>query len=240
MPVIGCAKVNIVWSTSPRSPYYDYGRLLFNDNRFYGVVLDLPADKFEGAEKAVLARIGTSPRQTRSTVQNRFGAQFHQLEDFWQVGNVLIYFDKRAGKFDEGMRYMAYDPLAPKRHDQTPACAVLVQILAEALAAEAVGELLKRGRNSKVYECTVWLRWKSAVYQDQVVASAGRGRGRMNLKILDSAHYGEELPGAATRADPMDPYGVALPRPRRTARSASAPSPAPCAITVRIEHAARF
>jgi hypothetical protein len=81
----------------------------------------------------------------------------------------------------------------------------LVQILAEALAAEAVGELLKRGRNSKVYECTVWLRWKSAVYQDQVVASAGRGRGRMNLKILDSAHYGEELPGAATRADPMDP-----------------------------------
>jgi hypothetical protein len=122
MPVLDCATgEDCMVDVSEVPPPYHYGCLHFNDDRFYGVVLDLPADKFEDAEKAILAGIGTPPRQTRSTVQNLFGAQFDQLDDFWQVGNVSIYLEKRGNKVDEGMFTMVYDPLAPKRHDQPPA-----------------------------------------------------------------------------------------------------------------------
>lgn len=97
------------------APYDGGGELMFSRNKFYGVRLTLPSDRFAEAERSISSGLDAQPIQTVGTVQNGFGATFDQVQDVWKTNGTVLSLTKRAGRVDLAVFTMYYLPLVPKR-----------------------------------------------------------------------------------------------------------------------------
>ena len=102
------------------SPYHNAAFLWFNDDKFYGVQVGLPSDKFQEAERGIVQALGVKPKREVSAVQNGFGATFERIDDTWNIGHVSILL-RSLNEADEGILVMRYKPRVLKNTQAAPA-----------------------------------------------------------------------------------------------------------------------
>jgi hypothetical protein len=87
-------------------------RLLYFHDRFYEANSPVPVENFDRLESSLVAVLGEPESRQASTVENRMGAKFDQLEAVWLAGNVVARLEKRGAHVDSGSFSLTYTPIA--------------------------------------------------------------------------------------------------------------------------------
>jgi len=99
-------------SAEAMPPPYTFGVLFFHKDRFYQIVVNLPHDHFEKAERSLRQALGKPQTHRIATVQNNFGASFDNEIERWKASSVSVTIQSRSARLDEGTLIMEYEPLA--------------------------------------------------------------------------------------------------------------------------------
>ena len=91
-----------------------------DENQLASATVHLPTRDHEHIVKALTEKYGAPKSATKSTVQNRAGASFEQMETDWYLGGDLLRVRQRAGQIDE-MSVMVVSTRSMERFQQESA-----------------------------------------------------------------------------------------------------------------------
>lgn len=84
---------------------------LLRDGVVTTIMISLHTDNFDRVVAATEERWGRPSKREESTVQNRMGASFRQVEATWAIDNSVLVIRKRRGKIDEMGVYLSTEAM---------------------------------------------------------------------------------------------------------------------------------
>lgn len=94
--------------------------VILRDGVIKQIMVSLHPDHFDRLRLAISERYGAPTKQTSSTISNRMGARFDQVESIWRVGESILLLTKRDGQIDQASATLTSDrTLEESERDRT-------------------------------------------------------------------------------------------------------------------------